>query len=178
LDRSSSTITCWHGARTPDHLRPVAAGQQERRLPRGAEELGHRPVRIVVGYHRYDTEAEVLLLNKIWALQSKLTNYFYPQQNSYPKSAGRQGDQQIRPPRTAAPKPTPKVADHGKALLADTYTTINPAAVQRRIQALAGELLTLTTSNAGPKTKAPVTAPIPRASLDESTNRGFARILT
>ncbi len=37
-------------------------------------------VRTVVGYHRYDTEAELLLLNRIWVLQSKLTNYFYPQQ--------------------------------------------------------------------------------------------------
>ena len=37
-------------------------------------------VRTVVGYHRYDTAAELLLLNKIWVLQSKLTNYFYPQQ--------------------------------------------------------------------------------------------------
>ena len=37
-------------------------------------------VRIVVGYHRYDTTAELLLLNRIWALQSQLTNYFYPQQ--------------------------------------------------------------------------------------------------
>ena len=35
-------------------------------------------VRIVVGYHRYDTTAELLLLNRIWALQSQLTNYFYP----------------------------------------------------------------------------------------------------
>lgn len=30
----------------------------------------------VVGYHRYDTAAELLLLNEIWQLQSKLTNYF------------------------------------------------------------------------------------------------------
>ena len=37
-------------------------------------------VRTVVGYHRYDTGAELLLLNEIWQLQSKLTNYFYPQQ--------------------------------------------------------------------------------------------------
>ncbi len=35
-------------------------------------------VRTVVGYHRYDTAAELLLLNEIWQLQSKLTNYFYP----------------------------------------------------------------------------------------------------
>ena len=37
-------------------------------------------VRTVVGYHRYDTTAELLLLNKIWALQSQLANYFCPQQ--------------------------------------------------------------------------------------------------
>jgi hypothetical protein len=37
-------------------------------------------VRTVVGYHRYDTAAELLLLNEIWNLQSQLTNDFYPQQ--------------------------------------------------------------------------------------------------
>src|SRR5246127_1449527 len=37
-------------------------------------------VRTIVGYHRYDNAAELLLLNEIWRLQSKLTNYFHPQQ--------------------------------------------------------------------------------------------------
>ena len=37
-------------------------------------------VRTIVGYLRYDTSAELLLLNQIWVLQSQLTNYFYPQQ--------------------------------------------------------------------------------------------------
>ncbi|MDT5347530.1 MAG: hypothetical protein QOH91_817, partial [Mycobacterium sp.] len=37
-------------------------------------------VRTLVGYHRYDTAPEMLLLNEIWQLQSQLTNYFYPQQ--------------------------------------------------------------------------------------------------
>jgi len=32
----------------------------------------------VVGYHRYDTPGEFLLLNKIWILQSLVTNYFLP----------------------------------------------------------------------------------------------------
>jgi hypothetical protein len=36
--------------------------------------------RTVVGYHRYDTPAELLLLNKIWVLQSQMTNYFLAQQ--------------------------------------------------------------------------------------------------
>jgi hypothetical protein len=37
-------------------------------------------VRTVVGYHRYDTPAELRLLNKIWVLQSQKTNYFLAQQ--------------------------------------------------------------------------------------------------
>ena len=37
-------------------------------------------VRTMVGYHRYDTPAEVRLLNRIWALQSHLTTYFLAQQ--------------------------------------------------------------------------------------------------
>ena len=37
-------------------------------------------MRTVVGYHRYDTAAKLLLVNEIWQFQSKLTNYFYPQQ--------------------------------------------------------------------------------------------------
>jgi hypothetical protein len=34
----------------------------------------------VAGYHRYDTEAERELLNKIWLLQSAMTNFFNPSQ--------------------------------------------------------------------------------------------------
>ena len=37
-------------------------------------------VRTVVDYHRYDTPAELVLLNKIWVLQSQMTNYFLAQQ--------------------------------------------------------------------------------------------------
>jgi hypothetical protein len=55
----------------------------------------------------------------------------------------------------------------------EVYAGINPAAVQRQIQALTTELLTITTSKAGPKAKASVT----RASSNESTNQP-SRILT
>jgi hypothetical protein len=34
----------------------------------------------VVGYHRYDTPAELLLMNKVGVLQSQMTNYFLAQQ--------------------------------------------------------------------------------------------------
>ncbi len=127
-------------------------------------------VRIVVGYHRYDTTAELLLLNKIWAMQSKLTNYFYPQQKLVSKvrvgaKVSKKYDKATTPHRRA--QCHEEVSDGDKAILADTYAGINPAAVQRQIQALTSELLTLTTSKAGPKSKAPVT----RASSNESTNQ-------
>ncbi|HUO39637.1 MAG TPA: transposase family protein, partial [Mycobacterium sp.] len=131
-------------------------------------------VRTVVGYHRYDTEAELLLLNKIWALQSQLTNYFYPQQKLLSKvrvgaKVTKKYDRATTPHRRA--ERHDRVADEDKAILTDTYAAINPAAVQRRIQALTSELLTLTTSKAGPKTKATVAAPSTRASSDESTTQ-------
>src|SRR5271163_296945 len=130
-------------------------------------------VRIVVGYHRYDTEAELLLLNKIWLLQSKLTNYFYPQQKLVSKTrvgakVSKKYDTATTPYRRAVTHDT--VLDQDKAILADTHAGINPAAIQRQIQALTGELLTLTTSKAAPKTKAPVAALTTRASTNESTN--------
>jgi hypothetical protein len=127
-------------------------------------------VRIVVGYHRYDTEAELLLLNKIWMLQSKLTNYFCPQQKLVSKvrvgaKVTKKYDTATTPCRRA--ERSDVVCDQDKAALAHTYTGINPAAVQRQIQALTSELLTLTTSKAGPKPKASVT----RASSNEATNQ-------
>jgi hypothetical protein len=45
-------------------------------------------VRTMVGDHRYDTAAELLLLNEIWDLQSQLTNYFYPQHKLMSKVRG------------------------------------------------------------------------------------------
>jgi len=62
-------------------------------------------VRTMVGYHRYDTAAELLLLNEIWQLQSKLTNYFYPQQKLISKvRAGAKCPRNTtrRPPRFTA----------------------------------------------------------------------------
>jgi hypothetical protein len=131
-------------------------------------------VRIVVGYHRYDTEAELLLLNKIWILQSKLTNYFYPQQKLVSKvrigaKVSKKYDTATTPHQRAVTHETITAED--KAILADAYTAINPAAVQRQIQALTSELLTLTTSKTGPKTKAPVSPAPARASSNESTTQ-------
>jgi hypothetical protein len=127
-------------------------------------------VRTVVGYHRYDTPAELLLLNKIWALQSQLTNYFSPQQKLVSKvrdgaKVSKKYDTATTPHRRAERHEA--ISDEDKAILADTYSGLNPAAIQRQIQALTAELLTITTSKAGPAKKAPAT----RASSDEATNQ-------
>jgi hypothetical protein len=128
-------------------------------------------VRTVVGYHRYDTPAELLLLNKIWALQSLLANYFYPQQKLVSKvrdgaKVTKKYDTATTPHRRAERHDTVSAED--TAILAGAYANVNPAAIQRQIQALTTELLTIT-SKAGPKTRTATTAM--RASSDESTNQ-------
>jgi hypothetical protein len=157
---------------TPDHLHPVTARQLQRRLPRRAEELGHRPDRGRLPPLRH--RAEPLLLNKIWMLQSTLANYFYPQQKLVSKTrvgakVSKKYDTATTPYRRAVAHDT--VVDEDKAILADIHDGLNPAGIQRQIQALTGELLTPTTSKAAPKTKAPVAAPAMRASTNESTNQ-------
>jgi hypothetical protein len=127
-------------------------------------------VRTVVGYHRYDTPAELFLLNTIWVLQSQLTNYFCLQQKLISKvrhgaKVSKQYDQATTPHRRAERHDA--VCDEDKAILAHTYQCLNPAAVQRRIQALTTELLTITTTKAGPTKPRPST----RALSDEATNQ-------
>ena len=113
-------------------------------------------VRTVVGYHRYDTAPELLLLNKIWVLQSLMTNYFYPQQKLISKV--RDGAKVIKK-YDRATTPHRRAADHDgvtpedKIILADTHADLNPAAVQREIQALTDQLLKITTSKAQPSQK-------------------------
>src|SRR3954467_6200505 len=127
-------------------------------------------VRTVVGYHRYDTAPELLLLNEIWQLQSKLTNYFYPQQKLIAKvrkgaKVSKKHDKAATPFHRAIDHPTTSV--ERIVALTRTYSLINPAATQRQIQALTAQLLTMTTSKAGPTTKAQVNK---RARSHEATN--------
>jgi Integrase core domain len=127
-------------------------------------------VRTIVGYHRYDTAAELLLLNEIWQLQSKLTNYFYPQQKLISKV--RKGAKVLRKHDKAA-TPYHRAIDHPTTsverimALTRAYSLINPAATQRQVQALTAQLLTITTTKAGHTAKAQVNK---RARLREATN--------
>ncbi len=119
-------------------------------------------VRTVVGYHRYDTEAELLLLNKIWVLQSLITNFFLPQQKLLSKvrdgaKITKKYDLPSTPHHRADRHPTVSVQD--KTIMNDSLVELNPAAIQRQIQALSAELLTLTTSKATARSKPPPAAP-------------------
>jgi hypothetical protein len=134
------------------------------------EQKNWTTVRALVGYHRYDTPAELLLLNKIWALQSLLSNYFYPQQKLVFKvrdgaKITKKHDTATTPHRRA--QAHPNLPTTAKANLTRTYLDINPAALQRQIQALMTELLTLTITKAAPQPKARLT----RAPAHEATNQ-------
>src|ERR1700739_1785402 len=127
-------------------------------------------VRTIVGYHRYDTAAELLLLNEIWQLQSQLTNYFYPQQKLISKV--RKGAK-VSKKHDEARTPFHRAIDHPSGTvqrimaLTRTYSLINPAATQRQVQALTAQLLTITTTKAGPTAEPQVNK---RARLREATN--------
>ena len=127
-------------------------------------------VRTVVGYHRYDTARELLLLNKIWVLQSQMTNYFLPQQKLMKKTRNgakvtKKYDKPTTPHQRAMRHET--VTEQDKEILTDTHEGLNPAAIQRQIQDLTAQLLVLTTS----KKSAPAKPTTTRASTNESTNQ-------
>lgn len=137
-------------------------------------------VRTVVGYHRYDTEAEQELLNRIWVLQSLMTDFFNPSQKLISKV--RDGAKVTKKHDTAA---TPfqhadrhhEVTRARKRATAKTYEDLNPAAIQRKIQALTAELLTLTISKAAARQKPTVAKTSKRAFSDESTTPATRAIL-
>ncbi len=127
-------------------------------------------VRTVVGYYRYDTASELLLLNEIWRLQSQLTNYFNPQQKLVSKV---RSGAKVSKKHDKATTPFHRATDHPNMTvdrilaLKRTYSLINPAAAQRQIQALTTQLFTLTTSKAPADVPTPVTK---RARSREATN--------
>ena len=127
-------------------------------------------VRTTVGYYRYDTAAEVLLLNEIWQLQSMLTNFFYPQQKLISKV--RRGAKVTKKHDTAT-TPFHRAIDHQTmtvdriVALTRAHSLINPAATQRQVQALTARLFTLATAKTGPTGQPHITK---RARLREATN--------
>lgn len=127
-------------------------------------------VRQTVGYHRYDTAGELELLNRIWALQRLLTNHFGPQQKLLAKvRTGAKVSKKHDPPATPFQRvlaDTGTVVREVKTRLRRENKPLNPAAIQRQIQALCAELQTLTTAKQGPKPQ-----PAIRAKPNDSTKQ-------
>src|SRR5450755_4291578 len=120
-------------------------------------------VRQLVGYLRYDTPGELELLNKIWVLQSRIGNHFYPQQKLISKIRdGAKISKKYDPAQTphARTSAHPDVKPLPKRRLAAQHASFNPAAVQRQIQALCDQLLTLATAKNHPTAKLRVTSPM------------------
>jgi Integrase core domain len=120
------------------------------------EQKNWTAVRQLVGYLRYDTAAELELLNRIWTLQSLIGNHFYAQQ----KLIGKVRDgAKVSKRYDIAASPYTRVMRHPdvqalpKRRLTKQHESFNPAAVQRQIQALASELLTLATAKGQPAAK-------------------------
>ncbi|MCY0906017.1 transposase family protein [Arthrobacter sp. H14-L1] len=133
------------------------------------EQMNWHIVRQTVGYHRYDTAAELDILNRIWALQRLLTNHFGPQQKLVNKvRTGAKISKTYDKPATPFQR---VLADVGtvraavKARLTRENRPLNPAAIQREVQALCSELLTLIMAKRGTKPQ-----PAIRAKSNDSTN--------
>ena len=82
-----------------------------------------------------------------------------------------EGHQEVRQGSDPTPArgPAPIVTNEDRIILADTYRDLNPAALQRQIQALTEQLLAITTSKTGPHRKPSTRPPTKRASAHEST---------
>ncbi len=131
-------------------------------------------VRQAVGYHRYDTAAELALLNQIYALVRLHVNFFSPQQKLISKT--RIGAKVIKK-YDAAQTPyqrviaSPHVTKKIKTTLTRQYRSLNPAQIRRDILALNDQLLELVKAKHQPS-QLPVTPPpAPRASASEATTR-------
>ncbi len=116
-------------------------------------------VRELVGYHRYDTTAELVLLNQIWELDRTFTNHLLPQQKLVFKQ--RNGAKVTKRCDTAT---TPHQRAIGRDDIRKRPITrmnaqvkkLKPAALSRQILALTGQLETLALAKKPATVKPPV----------------------
>ncbi|WP_328870925.1 hypothetical protein OHT76_12845 [Streptomyces sp. NBC_00287] len=126
------------------HARPTSGGNHH------VGQKNWSMLRNITGDGRYQDTGQLILLNKIWAALSRLTNYFYPQQHSV--AAEGPGGRSRKTYDTATPyRRTVRhssVTAEDKAILADTYVCLNPAELHRRITSMTDRLRLMTTAAA------------------------------
>lgn len=104
-------------------------------------------VRELVGYHRYDTEAELALLNEIWELDRLFTNYLLPQQKLVFKQRNgakvtKRYDTATTPHQRAIAWPSTRKMPLIR--MNAEFKHVHPAAQSQQILALTGRLEALT----------------------------------
>ena len=128
-------------------------------------------VRRAVGYHRYDTDAELALLNEIYARLRLQINFFTPQQKLVSKT--RDGAKVTKRYDTARTPYQRVLADERitseiKTALTEQYQTLNPAQLRRDLLDLSDHLLDLVRAK-GRSTRLPLPSPPSRTSDREAT---------
>lgn len=113
------------------------------------EQKNYSVVRRAVGYARYDTEAQLNLLNELYATLRLYTNFFQPTMKLQSKE--RVGSKVIKR-YDGAQTPyqrvlaAPQVSEADKQRLRVKYKTLNPAALKRKLMRLQDRLLKSTAS--------------------------------
>ena len=113
------------------------------------EQKNYSIVRRAVGYGRYDTEAQLALLNELYATLRLYTNFFQPtmklksKERVGSKITKRYDDAQTPYQRVLA---APQVSAADKQRLRARYKTLNPAALKRKLMRLQDQLLKSTAS--------------------------------
>jgi len=119
-------------------------------------------VRQAVGYHRYDTAAELALLNQIYALVRLQINFFSPQQKLVSKTRhGAKVTKKYDMAQTPYQRvlASPDISKKIKAALTAQYRQLNPAQIRRDILALNDQLLAVVKAKHQPA-RLPVTPPL------------------
>lgn len=134
------------------------------------EEKNWSIVRRAVGYHRYDTDTELDLLNQLYGLLRWQTNFFSPCQKLISKhrdgaKVTKRYDTAQTPYQRVLADPT--VTKKAKTALTRQYRRLNPAQLRRDILHIQDQLLALARAKRQP-TRLPV-PPAKRAKSAEAT---------
>jgi len=133
-------------------------------------------VRQAVGYHRYDTDAELALLNQVYALLRLMTNFFCPQQKLLSKHrTGAKVTKHYDTAKTPYQRvlADPRVPDKIKTGLTRQYQQLNPAQLRRDLLALNDKLLDATRAKhaARQRSHAPASHPWSQTTTPHGTAR-------
>lgn len=108
------------------------------------EQKNYSVVRRAVGYQRFDTEAQLCLLNELYELLELYTNFFQPSMKLKSKERhGARVKKKYHPARTPYQRllDSSFIKEESKKQLRARYRLLNPAQLKRRIEKLQQKLL-------------------------------------